>query len=195
MNSRWIGALFVALSIGLVAPTQSQNSDTLQNLKNSLSPDQQSSILQDVLGGKGSGTGKKTDQKLETPETVRRKNEKDLLDKTKNDKTADGRPLRQLDEDPELRADDTILIELISLDELCNGRLTQNVQQNNNNGQNGSNSANGVNPQPGGHLAPAAYLLHQARIRQSLHRALAARRVSGPTRRTHCRSGHGQPAI
>jgi polysaccharide export outer membrane protein len=150
MNSRWIGAFFVvALLIGLAAPTQSQNSDTLQSLKNSLSPDQQSTILQDVLGGKGSGTGKKTDQKLETPETVRRKNEKDLLDKTKNDKTADGRPLRQLDEDPELRADDTVLIELISLDELCNGRLTQNVQQNNNNGQNGNNSANGVNPLSG----------------------------------------------
>jgi polysaccharide biosynthesis/export protein len=150
MNSRWIGALLVALSIGLAAPTQSQNSDTLQNLKNSLSPDQQSSILQDVLGGKGSGTGKKTDQKLDNPETVRRKNnENDLLDKNKNGKTLDGRTLRQLDEDPELRADDTVLIELISLDELCNGKLTQNVQQNNNNGQNGNNSANSVNPLTG----------------------------------------------
>jgi polysaccharide biosynthesis/export protein len=150
MNSRWIGALLVALSIGLAAPTQSQNSDTLQSLKNSLSPDQQSSILQDVLGGKSSGTGKKTDQKLDTPETVQRKNsERDLLDKSKNEKTLDGRTLRQLDEDPELRAEDTVLIELISLDELCNGKLTQNVQQNNSNGPNGNNSANGVNPLTG----------------------------------------------
>jgi polysaccharide export outer membrane protein len=151
MKSRWIGALLAALSIGLAAPTQSQNSDTLQNLKNSLSPDQQSSILQDVLGGKGSGTGKKTDQKLETPETVRRKTtEKDLFEtNNKIEKTLDGRTLRQLDEDPELREDDTVLIELISLDELCNGKLTQNVQQNNLNGQNGNNSANGVNPLTG----------------------------------------------
>jgi polysaccharide biosynthesis/export protein len=152
MKSRWIGALLIALSIGLAAaPTQSQNSDTLQSLKNSLSPDQQSSILQDVLGGKsGTGTGKKTDQKLQTPETVQQKSsDKYLLDKTKNEKTLDGRTLRQLDEDPELRADDTVLIELISLDELCNGKLTQNVQQNNINGQNGNNPANQPNPLTG----------------------------------------------
>jgi polysaccharide biosynthesis/export protein len=145
MTSRWIGALFVALSIGLAAPTQSQNSDTLQALKNSLSPDQQGSILQDVLGGKSNGTGKKTDQKLDSPETVRRKNgETDLFDREKNQKTLDGRTLRQFDEDPELRADDTVLIELISNDELCNNN-NQSGDLNNNNGNNAKNGVNGVN--------------------------------------------------
>ncbi len=154
--------MFVALSIGLAAPTQSQNSDTLQALKNSLSPDQQSSILQDVLGGKSNSTGKKTDQKLDSPETVRRKNgETNLFDNEKNQKTLDGRTLRQFDEDPELRADDTVLIELISNDELCN-KNNQSGDLNNNNGNNakngviGANGANGiagvsgVNGLPGG---------------------------------------------
>src|SRR5437764_8600819 len=102
MRIRFLCALVAALSIGLSASTQSQNSDTLQNLKNSLSTDQQSSILQDVLGGKGgSGTGKKSDSKLDTPETVRRKNgtQTDFFDKEKYQKTLDGRILRQSDED------------------------------------------------------------------------------------------------
>ncbi len=80
LGARAAAALVATLSIGLAGSTQSQTSDTLQALKNSLSPDQQSSILQDVLG-KG-GTGKKTDSKLDTPETVRRKNgeQSDLFD-------------------------------------------------------------------------------------------------------------------
>ena len=73
MRFRALGALVAVLSIGLAASTQSQTSDTLQALKNSLSPDQQGSILQNVLGNAG-GTGKKTDQKLDMPDTVRRKN-------------------------------------------------------------------------------------------------------------------------
>ncbi len=132
LGARAAAALVATLSIGLAGSTQSQTSDTLQALKNSLSPDQQSSILQDVLG-KG-GTGKKTDSKLDTPETVRRKNgeQSDLFDKEKNQKTRDGRLLRQFDEDPELRAEDTVLIELISLDELCNSYLNPNGDQSNN---------------------------------------------------------------
>lgn len=149
MRTRSLGVLVAALSIGLAASTQSQTSDTLQALKNSLTPDQQSSILQGVLG-KGGGAGKKTDSKLDTPETVRRKggDQTDLFNKAKNDKTLDGRTLRQADEDPELRADDTVLIELISIDELCKGNLNQTGDQNNNNGnnaKNGANSANGAN--------------------------------------------------
>jgi protein involved in polysaccharide export with SLBB domain len=138
----------VALSIASVASSQSQTSDTLQSLKNSLSPDQQSSILQDVLGGKGSGTGKKTDAKLDTPETVRRKNgtQTDFFDKEKYQKTPDGRILRQSDEDPELRPNDTVLIEMISSDDLCNNP-NQFGNQNNNgpNGTNGTNGASGIN--------------------------------------------------
>ena len=117
MQLRRLGALFVAVLIVLTASAQSQNSDTLQTLKNSLTPDQQSSILQDVLG-KGGASGKKTEPKLDTPENVRRKNgpESDAFEKLKNEKTLDGRILRQLDENP---ADDTVLIELVPNDEFC----------------------------------------------------------------------------
>src|ERR1700676_1939662 len=112
MRFRSLTALF-ALSISMVASSQGQNTDTLQALKNSMSPDQQSSILQQVLGGKG-GAGKKTDQKLDTPETVRRKGDQsDILDKDKYQKTRDGRTLRQFDKDPELGAEDTLVIEVI----------------------------------------------------------------------------------
>ncbi len=142
MRHRALVALLAALSIGVAGSTQSQTSDTLQALKNSLSPDQQSSILQDVLGK--SGTGKKTDPKLQTPETIRRKNgdQSDLLEKEKNQKTVDGRPLRQFDEDPELRANDTVLIELVSLDELCNPDLNPNGDRNNLNAISSKNGAN-----------------------------------------------------
>jgi protein involved in polysaccharide export with SLBB domain len=141
--------LLALLSIALAGSTQGQNSDTLQSLKNSLSPDQQGSILQEILG-KGT-SGKKSDQKLDTPETVRRKNgdqQSDILfDKEKYQKTLDGRTLRQFDEDPELRAGDTVLIELISLDDLCNTDSSgnQNRDKNNPNGSNGKTAPNGAN--------------------------------------------------
>jgi polysaccharide export outer membrane protein len=146
MQIRSIGALFIALSIGLAASAQSQSTDTLQAIKNSLSPDQQSSILQGVLG-KGTGTGKKTDPKLDTPETVRRKNagQAGVFDSSKNEKTLDGRILRQVDEDPELRAGDTVLIELVSNDDLCNAILDQARDQKNINGINGAGGANATN--------------------------------------------------
>src|SRR5882672_9209581 len=133
MRLRPLGALVAALSMGLAASAQSPTSDTLQSLKNSLSPDQQSSILQDVLG-KGTGTGKKTDKKLDTPETVRRKDgaQTDFFDKEKYQKSLDGRILRQSDEDPELRPNDTVLIEMISSDDLCNNASNQFGNQNNN---------------------------------------------------------------
>ena len=150
MRIRPLGALLAALSIGLAGSTHSQSSDTIQSLKDSLSPDQQSSILQQVLGK--SASGKKTDPKLETPETVRRKNgdqnQSDLFDREKLQKTLDGRTLRQLDEDPELRGNDTVLIELISLNDLCNAILNpnQNGDQSNPNGttKSGPNPATGL---------------------------------------------------
>src|SRR5579863_3618989 len=119
MRSRLLGAVLVLLSIGLTASAQNQNEDPVQALKDSLSPDQQNSILQGVLG-KGTGTSKKTDSKLSTPETVQSKTSRaqDLLDE-KQGKTRDGRILRQLNEDPELRADDTVLIDLTPLDDVC----------------------------------------------------------------------------
>jgi polysaccharide export outer membrane protein len=145
MRFRSLTTLF-ALSIGLAASSQSQNSDTLQTLKNSLSSDQQSSILQEVLG-KGGASGKKTDQKLDTPETVRRKNgdQSDLFDKEKFQKTLDGRTLRQFDEDPELRANDTVLIEVISRDDLCASGINPN-QPGDPNNPGGASIKSGSNP-------------------------------------------------
>jgi polysaccharide biosynthesis/export protein len=136
------------MSIALAGSVQSQATDPIQALKDSLSSDQQSSILQNVLG-KSDGTGKKTDSKLSTPETVQSKSERDLrdkLNKSKFEKTPDGRILRQRGEDPELRADDTVLIDLTSLEELCgrsgNGTGSQNGS-NGNNGNNGNGAAGG----------------------------------------------------
>ena len=144
MRTRTLVGLVAGLSISLAGSTLSQSPDTLQNLKNSLSTDQQGSILQEVLG-KGA-SGRKTDPKLDTPETVRRKydDQPDFYDKEKYQKTLDGRKLRQVDEDPELRADDTVLIELISLDEVCNSNLNQVGDQLDNSGINGKNATNGV---------------------------------------------------
>ena len=69
------------------------------------------------LGGKGDGTGKKTDSNLQMPETVRPRNEQlDQYDKYLKDKTVDGRPLRLKDEDPELRPGDTVLIDLVTIE-------------------------------------------------------------------------------
>ena len=83
MRFRSLTALF-ALSISMAASSQSQNTDPLQALKDSLSPDQQGGILQQMLGGKGGASGKKTDTKLDTPETVRRKGDQpDIFDKEK----------------------------------------------------------------------------------------------------------------
>ena len=90
------------------APSQ----DPLNALKN-LTPEQQEALLQSVLGN-GDGTNKKSDSQLNSPETVEKRDDRlGQQDKeTKNEKTLDGRTLRQSDEDPELRADDTVLIDL-----------------------------------------------------------------------------------
>jgi len=124
-----------ALLLGFTAA--GQNSDQLQALKDSLSPDEQQSILQGVLGGKSNGTGKKTDQKLKSPETINTDNEKpEILEK--DIKTRDGRILRQPNENPELRADDTVMIEMRSVDEICKRNALGLYQNSPNNSQNGT---------------------------------------------------------
>jgi polysaccharide biosynthesis/export protein len=139
MRSRSLGALLVLLTIGVAgsAQSQSQADDPIQALKDSLSGDQGSSLLQSVLGGKGGDAGKKTDSKLNTPETVQSKSERVPSDKNKAklQMSADGRILRQRGEDPELRAADTVLIDLTSLDDVCNrnGNGTESDNNNNNN--------------------------------------------------------------
>ena len=147
-------AALVLLSVGLASSAQSQSSDTIQTLKDTLSQSGgQGSVLQGVLGGKGSGNNKKSDEKLETPDTMQKSQDTlDQLDREKKEKTRDGRYIRQPDEDVELRADDTVLIELTSVDNLCtrynNGQPTlNNNNPNNPTGANGNNAntANALN--------------------------------------------------
>jgi polysaccharide biosynthesis/export protein len=121
MRSKLSAVFMAVVACGWAASVYGQADDAIQALKDSLSGGQQGSILQGVLG-KGD-TNKKSDQKLNTPETVEKKTDQsDLLDnlnKQNAQKTRDGRYLRQRDEDPELRADDTVLIELTPLDDMC----------------------------------------------------------------------------
>jgi polysaccharide biosynthesis/export protein len=152
MRNKSLAALLVLLSIGLTASAQNQSEDPMQALKDVLSQGQQGSVLQDVL--KGNGTGKKTDQKLNTPETTQQKrdqNTTDLFEKANKEKTRDDRVLRQLNEDPELRADDTVLIDMASLGDICvrfglGGPNSSNAPNSNNlpNGSNGNPTANAL---------------------------------------------------
>jgi polysaccharide export outer membrane protein len=142
--NRSLGVLLflVSLTIGLAGSAQSQSSsdDPIQALKDSLSGDQGSSILQSVLGGKGDAS-KKTDPKLQTPDTMKKVDRPDRDTKPKYQMTPDGRILRQRGEDPELRADDTVLIDLTSIDDVCkrNGTGTDDNENNNNNNNNNNN--------------------------------------------------------
>ena len=157
MRSKFLGAAALVLSIGLVSIAQTQTQDTLQALKDSLSPDQQSSILQNVLG-KGDGTGKTTNKKLDMPETMMEKTneEKQPIHRIKKVETYDGRILRQMDEDPELRADDSVIIDLTPIEQagpdLINGNQDNGNGNGNGNGNNGANGggANAMNGANGG---------------------------------------------
>jgi hypothetical protein len=109
-----LGAAIFLIFIGAFAGAQSPSStsDPLSLLKN-LTPEQQDALMQSVLG-KGDGTNKKTDSQLNSPETVQKKNDRTggLDTQTDRNKTLDGRTLRRLDENPELRAGDFVLIDL-----------------------------------------------------------------------------------
>ncbi len=109
-----LGAVIALILIGAVvaAQTPTPSPDQLNILKN-LTPEQQDALLQSVLG-KGDGTNKKSDSQLNTPETVEKKNDRtgERERGVDNDKTKDGRTLRKSDEDPELRANDSVLIDL-----------------------------------------------------------------------------------
>jgi polysaccharide export outer membrane protein len=151
MQTKALAAALVLILVGAAGVAQTPTADQLEMLK-SLPKDQQDSLLQAVLGkGSSTGTSTKTDPKLKMPETIQPKNGQstDLFGKFIKDKTSDGRILRLLDEDPELRADDTVLIDLTPIDErgINNGI-------NNANGANGSNANNanggaGANGTPG----------------------------------------------
>jgi polysaccharide biosynthesis/export protein len=130
MRSRVFGAFAAAFLTTLIASAQTTN-DPLQALKESLGGnDQQGSVLQSVLGD-NQNNGKKTDKRLENPQTVLPPQEqKDITEK--NIKTRDGRILRQFNEDPELRPDDSLMIEVREVDDICaRYNLGPLAQQNN----------------------------------------------------------------
>src|ERR1700674_4309465 len=112
--ARSFSAAIFLIFIGAFAGAQSPTPDPLSILKG-LSQDQQDALMQSVLG-KSDGTSRKTDSQLNTPETVQKMNDRTgaaQRDTTTNrDKSIDGRTLRRFDEDPELRAGDTVLIDL-----------------------------------------------------------------------------------
>ncbi len=136
----------LAILIGAVAIAQTPTADQLNALK-SLPQDQQDALLQGVLG-KSDGTGTKTDPRLRMPQTIQQKKSQATEFSEKSEKTSDGRVLRQRDEDPELRADDTVLIDLTPIDAEC--KDTNNPNQieasiaagGNNNNNNSSNRNN-----------------------------------------------------
>src|SRR6266852_1719946 len=119
MRFRFAWIALIAIVVGAVAIAQVPTTDQLNVLKN-LPPDEQDALIQGVLG-RGDGTGTKTDPKLRMPLTVQPK--RDQLNESsgslKKLQTSDGRTLRLPDEDPELRHDDTVLIDLTPLDAEC----------------------------------------------------------------------------
>jgi polysaccharide biosynthesis/export protein len=162
MRSRFFWAFAVIFSAALTASAQT-TTDPLQTLKDTLGGDQTSSsgggLLQGILGNGNQGTNK-TDKKLENPETVRPPPEnKDLIER--NIKTRDDRILRQFNEDPELRADDSVMIEMRSIDDVCErNNLGTNPGQNGAGNQNPSNQPNA--PQGTGPLGNLSALSNAA---------------------------------
>jgi protein involved in polysaccharide export with SLBB domain len=98
--------------VACFAVAQTPTPEQLNALK-SLPADQQQELIQSVLG-RGDGTNRKTDSKLQMPETVEQR--ENLLREQQNElnrtKTADGHMLRKSNENPELRAFDSVLIDL-----------------------------------------------------------------------------------
>src|SRR5580704_1174545 len=113
--ARSLGAAITLILIGtlVVAQTPAPTQDQL-NIFKSLTQDQQDALLQSMLGKGDGANNKKSDSQLNTPETVEKKNDRtgERGSETDRGKTIDGRTLRNADEDPELRADDYVLIDL-----------------------------------------------------------------------------------
>jgi protein involved in polysaccharide export with SLBB domain len=142
MRRRSLRAIFLSLFLGGAALAQTQTDDSLQALKDTMSPDQQSSVLEGILGK--STNGQKTDKPLSMPDTLRQNTNQELerLNEKKPLKTSDGRILRQANEDPELRPDDSVLIELTPLEKVCQNRAA--IGQNQNNSSAGGSNAGSV---------------------------------------------------
>jgi polysaccharide export outer membrane protein len=130
-----IAAVFSGwLLTGLVALAQTPTQEQLNALKN-LPQDQQDAAMQSLTGTKGDGTGKKSDPRLDTPETLRP--DSDALaakHKEERNKTIDGHHLRIEDENPELRADDSILIDLRPIDREADAKEKEERKENKSSG-------------------------------------------------------------
>jgi polysaccharide biosynthesis/export protein len=124
--ARSLSAAITLILIGAVvgAQTPVPTQDQLNIFKN-LPQDQQDALMQSVLGGKGDSTNKKSDSQLDSPETVKRKNDRtgQRQQEENSDKTKDGHTLRKSDEDPELRAGDYVLIDLTPIELDRDGNL------------------------------------------------------------------------
>jgi polysaccharide export outer membrane protein len=138
MRHKWraarlvLGASLLIVSAALTA--SAQNEDPLQAIKDTLGGGQDSGgLLQGVLGNGGQNGTKKSDKKLDNPETVTPPMNQDIIER--NIKTRDGRILRQFNEDPELRPDDSVMIDMRTIDDICQrANLGPNALQTN--GQN-----------------------------------------------------------
>jgi protein involved in polysaccharide export with SLBB domain len=149
MRSRFLSVGLLFLSLGLGASAQTPTPDQLKNLP----PDQQQELMQSLMGTKTDSSGKKIDKKLQTPQTVIPKSDEDSeYGQYRKEKTRDGRVLRMQDEDPELRPDDTVLIDLTPVDSV----IRQTASQNANDLDNGRNSANNRNSAAAGSANNAA---------------------------------------
>jgi protein involved in polysaccharide export with SLBB domain len=145
MKSRFLAVSLLLWSLGLVASAQNNSPDSINALRN-LSQEQQDSLLQGLSGRTTSGNTK-TDPRLSAPETVQPKSTDvpDELGRYRRERTLDGHTLRQIDENPEIRADDTVLIDLTPID-LARRNINQNSQSEPNAGSpNGVGNINDLN--------------------------------------------------
>ena len=144
MGTRIAAVFFSLLLVALTALAQSLAPEQLNALKN-LPPDQQNALMRGALGGKGDGTGRKVDPQLETPQSVQP--DYDALDakrREERNKTIDGHQLRISDEDPELRADDSILIDLKPIDRDAEAKERERQKKGDSQKNQGSQSSRGI---------------------------------------------------
>ena len=156
MRNRILGVFAVMFASTLTVSAQT-TTDPVQALKDTLGGGQQGGVLQDILG-QGQNNDKKTDKKLETPQSAMPP-QKDIIEK--DIKTRDGRTLRQFNEDPELRPDDSVTIELRPIDDVCvrynlGPEALQNAAKDENNPPGGPLAAQGAGGNPLGALSAAA---------------------------------------
>ncbi len=144
-SMRFFGFSLLALVLSFPSIAQTPTQEQLDALKN-LPQDQQSTLLQGVLGrGSSNGTGTKADTRLSMPETVQQPYDM-LKQKEQLEKTVDGRTLRQPNEDPELRPDDSVLIELTPIEELdCSTAALNGSAASRANGQSTASGPNNAN--------------------------------------------------